>query len=83
MASERLTDAEEKVFRSGRCPDCGGNLLEGPSGGFATNYLCGGLGESLFNDMAMFGVDRIGVARCPKILKYETPSLFERLRSLF
>ena len=70
----RLTDAELKVFRSGHCPDCGGGLLTGPSGGTCINYICSGPGShgdtvpehkrSRFNDTGFFGVDRIGDSRC-------------------
>lgn len=70
---EKLTDAEEKIFLSSKCPDCGGPLLEGPSGGMSQNMLCGGLGESRFNYIGPFGVERIGVARCPQIYTLERP----------
>lgn len=31
----------EAALQRGKCPDCGGGpLIEGPSGGAATNYLC-------------------------------------------
>jgi hypothetical protein len=69
MDAEKLTREEEIVFRMGQCPDCGGTLKEGPSGGMSINMLCGGLGESRFNFMGIFGVERTGWSRCPKVRK--------------
>ncbi|HEY4759593.1 MAG TPA: hypothetical protein VIH42_03335 [Thermoguttaceae bacterium] len=38
---EDLTDYERNLIsKTGKCPDCGGGLLEGPRGGMSTNYCC-------------------------------------------
>lgn len=61
---EHLIGRELKIYKSGRCPDCEGPLVEGPSGGFSVNWGCDGVGESRFNDEGPFGVTRISTARC-------------------
>jgi hypothetical protein len=78
---EKLSKVERQVFRRGQCPDCGGGLLEGPSGGMSVNFWCSGLkpgpngdnvrsgqstGVSRFNDMGPFGVERITEETCQK-----------------
>ena len=85
MNKNQLNDAELKIFLTGHCPDCGGGLLEGPSGGMCTNYMCDGISpsshgdvrpesqRSKFNFMGMFGVDRIGASQCPKLLVTQSP----------
>ncbi len=38
---EDLTAWErDQIRRTGRCPDCGGELRQGPHGGMAINHLC-------------------------------------------
>jgi hypothetical protein len=38
---EHLTPDECRlIFQTGRCPDCGGGLCEGPRGGMSVNYAC-------------------------------------------
>jgi hypothetical protein len=38
---DSLTDFEQDTIRqTGRCPDCGGALKEGPHGGMAVNHVC-------------------------------------------
>jgi hypothetical protein len=64
---EALDDAEIAFFQSGKCPDCGSALLEGPSGGGSQNYSCSNATAvpcgSRFNHMGPFGVERISDAR--------------------
>ncbi len=31
---------QDQIRRTGRCPDCGGELRQGPHGGMAINHLC-------------------------------------------
>lgn len=61
---DSLTEFELKLIRAGTCPDCGGEeFLSGPRGGMAQNFKCGGdKCGSRFNDMGMFGIDRISDA---------------------
>lgn len=33
-------DEGRMVFQTGRCPDCGGGLAEGPRGGLSQNFCC-------------------------------------------
>jgi len=35
-----LTQDELKIIRTGKCPDCEGQLLAGPKGGAAINVMC-------------------------------------------
>lgn len=38
---ESLTESEcKKIFKSFKCPDCGGVLKEGPTGGMSMNVCC-------------------------------------------
>ena len=38
---EDLTDYEQDTIRhTGKCPDCGGKLKEGPHGGMSVNHVC-------------------------------------------
>ena len=46
-----------------KCPDCGGTkFLKGPEGGNCINFKCAQCGAE-FNDMLVFGVERIGKSR--------------------
>lgn len=57
---EHLSDEEAAIFNAGACPDCGTNLLQGPSGGGSQNFYCAGREcGSGFNEMGPFGIDRI------------------------
>ena len=48
----------DTFFKNG-CPDCGSNdFLEGPSGGLSINIKCAKC-DHKFNDMWVFGVERI------------------------
>lgn len=62
---DHLSPFEEKIFRRARCPDCDQRELHiGSRGGFAVNIYC--MAEecgSRFNDMGVFGVDRISDVR--------------------
>ncbi len=55
--NDELSDDEKRYISetNGKCPDCtDGELLEGPSGGMNTNYLCKKCG-SKFNLCLPFG----------------------------
>ena len=59
FCGDKLTDYEKKiVMGKGDCPDCGGGLLEGPTGGLSVNVKCSLCGAK-FNEMGPFGVERI------------------------
>jgi hypothetical protein len=47
------TEENAFVFATSKCPDCGGALYEGPSGGGSVNIYCGHCG-SKFN-LTLFG----------------------------
>jgi hypothetical protein len=40
-----LNPLAQHFQRKMRCPDCGGGLLEGPSGGLCVNVMCDGCGN--------------------------------------
>ena len=42
-----------KILQTDRCPDCGGRLLKGPSGGCSVNYKCENA-EHYFNISFLF-----------------------------
>jgi hypothetical protein len=54
---ERLDPQEAAVFYGTLCPDCGGAVREGPSGGGSINFHCLQCASG-FNDTG-FGVERI------------------------
>lgn len=58
---ESLTDYERGRVKADRCPDCGHEgFLGGPRGGMARNFKCANEAcGSRFNDLGMFGIDRI------------------------
>jgi hypothetical protein len=58
---DRLTDYELEMVRKNVCPDCEHEgFLGGPCGGMAQNIKCANDEcGSRFNDLGMFGVDRI------------------------
>ncbi len=65
---DHLSAQETSQFRIGHCPDCGDHrLIEGPHGGGCINVYCGNERcGSRFNEMGLFGVDRISDAAIPK-----------------
>ena len=70
----RLTCFEQRLFHDGpKCPDCGvKNLLAGPCGGLSQNVYCGNEEcGSRFNEMGVFGIDRITNAQPKK--RHESP----------
>lgn len=84
---EHLTEEEAALFHSGKCPDCGAGLREGPHGGASINVYCANDEScgSRFNEMGPFGIDRITDAS-PNKLRRETsrrarPTSWERLAS--
>ena len=40
MRKCELTDSQKRKLWKGKCPDCGGDLLEGPHGGMSVNVKC-------------------------------------------
>lgn len=63
---ESLTHEELERFRRpfSECPDCGASLVSGPSGGMSQNVKCADPScGSRFNDLGIFGVERISDAR--------------------
>jgi len=51
----------QKVIDTHKCPDCGGDLMEGPAGGCSVNFKCS-KDEHYFNISFLFGdilVERI------------------------
>ena len=57
----KVTPSEIESIRSDKCPDCGGKgFLAGPRGGDCQNFKCANPDcGSRFNDMGIFGIDRI------------------------
>ena len=39
---ETVSEYQAEKIWGGKCPDCGGDLLEGPRGGMAINVKCEG-----------------------------------------
>lgn len=72
--SQSLSSEETGLFRSGSCPDClEQDLLAGPEGGFAQNVKCGNTNcGSLYNDMWVFGVERLTNASPLKLPERKT-----------
>lgn len=61
---ERCSEAEAGMVALQKCPDCYGPLAQGPSGGLSINFWClTPMCGSGFNDMFVFGVQRISDAR--------------------
>lgn len=57
-----MLDSEdtELVHKRRVCPDCRNSLREGPHGGLSVNWYCVEPGcGSRFNDMGVFGVERL------------------------
>ena len=62
---EKLTAFEISFLP--HCPDCGDQLMEGPHGGLSINVYCiNDACGSRFNDMGVFGIERISAARPKK-----------------
>jgi len=57
----KITTKEEKLIRKGICPDCKKKgFLAGPEGGGSQNFRCANPEcGSKFNDMDLFGIERI------------------------
>jgi hypothetical protein len=62
---EPLTTTELQDFRQRICPDCLGELREGPHGGLSINWICNRCAR-VFNDTRVFGVDRIVEEQGPR-----------------
>lgn len=61
---ERCTMEEESLIRDGNCPDCAGDLVEGPHGGLSVNWYCSNkYCGSRFNVAGPLLVERITDAR--------------------
>jgi len=55
----KLNPEEVKKLNTGKCPDCGGQLLEGPRGGFAMNIKCESCGQVFWVSWPPFIPERI------------------------
>ena len=62
LDGDLVSTPELDLVRSGVCPDCAyEGFMIGPSGGESQNLKCDQCG-SAFNDLEMFGVERISDA---------------------
>ncbi len=53
-----MDQIETEEVKNGICPDCKGDLYDGPSGGLATNVICSECGHK-FNVVNFFGVHKV------------------------